>query len=430
MALAGFRHKYMSHNIDLPASQADRDWERRGYYNGRTEPLWLGEIRNNRYYPIRDHDYDRSLFQMKPVGPYHLIDARSYYGAVATFQAIPIACEAEGDGWPDSDGQHPPLDCDYMAEVEIQSDNQEFPVRLPDRTCFARGHYSTVLCGPELARAVNTGSIVHVGHWRRYTTETALRAWGLGLWADRLAAEQYGDKILATLCKGLMARLHGKFMQRANRWVLCPSVMAPAAWHNWQVLSVETGKLETYRSIGWDVQRQEDAGDATQCFPAIAAYVTAYGREWMRTWMRLAGADQVLYVSTDAMICTDLGRRNLENSGIIGEHGIGSCRVVESSDDVAIYAANWYSIGGKHCYAGLPVGSVGCRDRTITYYRRAGAFCSRASAETQSITETQETAQIEVAGDDRRLTETGWLTPLYLYDGAEAWTSARIPSRM
>jgi len=426
MALAGFRHKHLTHPIDLPASKDDRDFERRGYYNGRTEPFWLGEIRNGRFYGLGKSPYERGLFQDRPKGPFHLVDARSFYGAVAQFQSVPIRCEAEGDGWPDSDPINPPLSMDYLAEVEIQSDTQEFPVRLPDRTIIARGHFATVLCGPELQRAVDTGAIIHVGRWRRYEIQTALRAWGLSVWDDRVAASAAGDELLASVCKAMLARLHGKFLQRAHRWQIVTDVQAPGPWRKWHTVSATTGQRETYRSIGWEVQREEDAGDGKHCFPALAAYITSWGREWLRTWIRLAGKGCVLYCSTDGLILTDEGRINLEQAGIIGDYGIGSCRIVETSNDVAIYGANDYRIGDKRCLSGVPTGNTPLADGCTTLIARDSMRCTLATPPTSTYGDRSVQQIREATGDTQRLTETGWLIPQTLYDGAEKWTEKRI----
>lgn len=318
---------------------------------------------------------------------------------MATFQSVPVKCEAEGDGWPPGDIFPKRLDENYLAEVLIDSDRHEFPIRLPDRTVFALGRFWTVLAGPELNRAVSSGCVKAVGHWRRYELETVLRQYALGIWQDRQNAESAGDKLLAGLCKSLLARLHGKFLQRDTRWVVCKDVTCPGPWRRWSKIVQATGTVEHYRSVGNEVQRQQPAGDIRHCFPAIAAYVTAWGREYLRHWMKLAGQGHVLYCSTDSLIVDDEGRGNLERAGIIGSNEIGSLRVVHSSDHLAIYGANNFEIGDRICLAGLPSNSKR-RSRFVaeysTYTSLAGTIGRRPA---ESVTETCQVAQLKADAD-------------------------------
>jgi hypothetical protein len=421
MALAGFRHRYMRHKIELPPSQSDRDFERRAYFNGRCEPLWLGEVRGNRYYPPEGLPATPGLFDRIPRGPFSLVDSRSFYGGVAALQELPINCVGEGEGFPP--GQFLPFNLDqgYLAEVQIVSERHEFPCRLPDRTVYAVGDFWTVLCGPELLRAVETNSVRAVGHWRAYNLDRPFREYALGLWGERMEAEKNGDLLLSSLIKALLARLHGKFMQRDFKWSVNPREIAPAPWHRWTTLNATTGERKDFRSIAWEVQQQRPAGDAKHCFPALAAFVTAWGREWLRSWMQIAGAREVLYVSTDSLIVTQTGRENLERIGIIGDYGIGACRVVETSDRVRISGPNDYEIGGRVCFAGLPFGCVERGGTTATYSTRPSLRAILGSPPTESLTETTQTARLAPSSETWRMSAGGWLDKIILAQGETRW---------
>lgn len=357
-ALAAFRHRFMMDNVELPEYQDDRDMERSAYFNGRLEALWAGSVKGNVFTPRPGVVKPTTLFDESPRGPFHLVDARSFYGCIASSELLPIRCRTSGEGMTadlDYASEHT---VEYLAEVELKSNYDEFPVRIDSRTVYAVGKYWTTLCGPELLRAVRKRLITRVGRWRRYDLCNLFYEYAASIWQERVSAECRCDALIAKTCKTLLAVLHGKFLQKTKQWVDVPDKIAPQAWGRWSEYQASTDTLQNFRAIAWDVQREDKPGDAVHCFPALAAYVTAWGREYMRHWMGIAGARNVLYVNTDSLIVTDAGARNLTDAGIIYPEGIGSLRIVESSDDVEIRGPNNYRIGKKLCISGLQIGSV------------------------------------------------------------------------
>lgn len=420
-ALAAFRHKWMRHSIELPPSQADRDFERSAYYGGRNEPMWMGEIVGGRYHPLEGAEAGPTLFQPAPRGPFHLVDARSFYGAVMAFQSVPFRCIAEGDGWPPGDKVGALSDGDMLAHVRISSASDEFPIRLTERTIYAVGDFWTYLCGPELQRAYLAGCIKDFGHWRQYECEPVLQEYAWRLWQARQEAEANRDDLLAVLIKGLIARLHGKFSQRMHKWQVAVGVEAPARWHRWFVVDHSTGKRTNYRSIGDSVQFQTEGGDAKHCFPAISAFVTAWGREYLRTWQRIAGTGNVLYLSTDSLIVTEQGRLNLETQGIIGNHGIGSVRVQETSGSVAVYGCNSLKLGNHIIAAGIPNTVPTGRGQTCRYVTRCLLPTTITRKPLEQVTEIETIAYLGPREEIRRVGDGGWLSRIKLTPEVEQW---------
>jgi hypothetical protein len=250
-----------------------------------------------------------------------------------------------------------------------------------------------------------------MGLWQRFELALALRPYAQALWKERQRFELEGNAWLSHVCKSLMARLHGKFLQRSSRWEHSPGVPVPGAWQRWYRFSQETGELLRFRSIGWEPQCMVPAGDAPHCFPAIAAWVTATGREWLRSWMSFAGPQNVLYCSTDSLIVTDDGRANLENRGIISNDGIGSLRVVASTDTIDIRGVNNLSFGERETVSGLPEGSVSlggdkwlCRHRSTM---GVAQFCDPpAGLGTRTFLQT-----LPVSRLDGTIGQEGWIVP-------------------
>lgn len=429
MALSGFRHRWLQHDIECPPSQADRDFERRAYYGGRTEALWIGEVRSGLYHPPGGLPMGHQFFSECPQGPFHLIDARSFYGAIQQFQALPFRCVDEGIGWPDGDENLPPLDGDYLAEVGINSPSETYPIRSDWGVAQASGRFVTVLCGPELQRALRDGHVTTVGRWRRFETDLIFRGYAVGLWMEREAAESRCDGLTSALIKALLARLHGKFLQREHEWEVLPGELAPGPWERWQRINADTRKMTTYRSIGWTVQRERERGDKPHCFPAIAAWVAATGREWLRSWMKIAGYRHVFYCSTDSLIVDDHGRKALESAGIVGDYGIGSCRVVETSNRLTIHGVNHFEIGGKRVHAGFPADCRIDHAGLVRYHTSATLASTLFSPPPDTIAENEVTTRGDAKRELSRWTPGGWLKPITLQEGDDSWKIIDSASR-
>lgn len=429
-ALAAFRHRFMSHHIDLPEQQEQRDFEREGCYQGRVQPFWIGSIDRGRYRTLTSRAGDTTLIDPPPRGPFHLLDSSSFYGAVAAFEELPqrmVAHDIDGTGLTIGPSD---LNETYLADVLIAHPTESFPVRRAGGVTWAVGCFWTTLCGPELVRAIKCAAIARVGRWSRYELAPIFQRYALGIWSARRAAERDGDRLIAVTCKQLLARLHGKFQQRNGPWCLVPEREAPTAWARWSELHTESGTAEYYRAIGWDVECRRRPEDAPHCFPALAGWVMSHGREWLLGWIRACGSRQCLYCSTDSLIVTHAGLRELDRRGLISTDTLGGLRVVESSDSVEIRGPNNYTIG----------------NRTVIAGRNSGyKMISKNAYETLQVQTLRET--LERCGPDtiefRRLIKTlppvnpmglvgagGWVTPVCLALNDETEDQCRIKNMM
>jgi len=352
IALAGFRHRFMHLQPDCPDDVEIRDLQRQAYYPGRVEAFFCGKVDASGFTPVAYGERQAELFGTWPAGPFPHVDARSFYGAIGSCCDLPVSLLESS---PDSGDCPPPVSGrigEYLAGVELSTGDSVYPVRHAGRVLYARGHYRTVLCGPELNRAYQRGHIVRWLWWQRFALGKIFKDFCDAVWDERVNAEKGGNLTIATVCKQLLARLHGKFLQRKNKWEPRPAMRAPEPWAEWGVGSATSGVYRKFRSVGWDVEEETDGGDAPQCFPALAAWVTAWGREWLNTWMEYAGRQNVLYVATDCLIVTMEGKERLEKRGIIWPDGIGSCRVVAVSESIDIKGPNNYRFGERRVRSG------------------------------------------------------------------------------
>lgn len=419
LALSAYRSTCSSHGHDSLCDQDARDFARLACYPGLREARWVGEIRSGNYHQHPHAIYNRRMFDAAPRGVVHLIDAASFYGGLHASHDLPCALTAEGDSLSIDDARKLIVDDSFIATVLVNSLSERFPTRITGKFEYALGNYATTLCGPELLRAVQSGAVLKVGKWYRYRLAPMLADFTRRFWQHRLRAAENDDLPIESICKSLIARLHGKFAQRSTRWDLAPDVAALTDWGVWSHYSSTDQVRYDYRAIAGVVQRKVEAADPRYSYPAITAWTTAQGRETLRMASHVAGPGTVLYVATDSMIVTDLGRERLEIAGLINDDEIGLFRIKESSDSIIIRGGSCMQFAGRLWLTGISrpaneaqLGSVSSEQG----YGLAGVIASRGAPEWR-VRVCEITPGWYYPAD--RTDDYGWISPIIINEGSK-----------
>lgn len=352
-ALSAFRNRAMVHEIVTPALESTRDFERLAIHGAITEARWVGKIDGNRYVPHPHAVYRPQLFDRVPKGNLYLLDATSYYGSLHLEHDLPSELINYGESLTIDEAKQIIVDDSFMATVVINTPLERFPTRDNSRFAYCTGHFDTTLCGPELLRAIQTNSVVRVGHWHRYRMLPIFRRYAEIMWKLRQHAREHGNLLIDSWCKQLIARLHGKFAQRNHGWKCVDNVPAMQEWGEWRHYSSSIDQVIRYRAIGGNVQQLIDDGDASHCFPAITAWVQSQGREMLRLYSQIAGDRQVLYVATDSLITTQLGYDRLKAAGLIGDNEIGQLKIKAQGNSIEIRGAGCMEFAGRLWLSGI-----------------------------------------------------------------------------
>jgi hypothetical protein len=415
-SMSVFKRLDTINGIELPEQQHIRDLERAAYHAGRTEPLWIGSKRTGVYKPHPRCVTTPAMFNESPIGPFYMLDSSSFYGMIYRECQLPKSMMVEGDGMTKQQAQQLITDDSWLATCQIITKNNPFPYRDDRGSHFAVGRYTTTLCGPELHRAVQCGCVAKVGRFHRYHIDYILKAFAEAMWNERQAAKDKGDVIVESWCKTLIAMLHGKFAQRNNQWEVCPDLQADEPWSHWQHWSQTASKWIQYRAIGYEVQRELPAGDGKDCFPAVAAWVAANGREIINAWCTIAGKRNVLYIATDALIVTQQGYDNLVTAGQVDTADIGSLRILESSDSIEIRGHGTYTIGDKIATQGI---AYDLSDRvfgTISQTKQSGIEYAISHKGIPRILIQHSEVEPGWNYDPARVNDDGWLSPYNVVD--------------
>lgn len=326
-ALSAFRHRLMTIPPECHVEPDVRSLERESYYGGRLEAFYLGEVRAK----PKSRDTRRPIRPIKrrkvPHGPVYELDVTSLYPFVMQSNEYPVQLLDSSFERESVKGWRRILDGSCCARVYLDT-RQAFPCRRQELgTIYPHGRYWTALCGPELQRALDAGVVRHCAAWSRYKLTDLFSRFVDTLFSMRTEFEREGNTLYGTLCKMMMNSLYGKFGQLGTEWADRPALEPPQDWGSWGIIGAKSGESRQFRIIAGHAQEKIERDEIETAFPAIAAYVTAYGREYMRELREVAGIENTLYLVTDALYVTQAGFDRLEAADKIGKRELGKLAV-------------------------------------------------------------------------------------------------------
>lgn len=354
-ALSSMRQHFGPEIVFCPTGEEQKALERTGVFVGRCDAFWIGDSADPTDGGQRPTPGERSLYLPPPAGPFTLLDCSSFYGWLLSDCALPTETLQIWREGVDGELGDFPLGEDCMASVTIDHPSERFPYRGDTGQYWPVGRYQTTLCGPELGRALRSGAVAHVTWAIKYRLSPWAAPWADFLWGEAQKATEAGKPLIRAICKAMLARVGGKFGQSGFEWKDLPSIIPPAPWARWVEMSATSGEVTHYRAISWATQAKMPGADPEHSWPAVFAFLTAYGREWLGTLIRAAGPGNTLYCATDSLLVTEDGLSRLNDGGFISPGELGQLRVVDTSDSVHILGPMAYRIGNRVVVSGRPV---------------------------------------------------------------------------
>lgn len=340
LAMTSFRHLCSlktpnGRKLDIicdPDSPA-HDLERRAYYGGRT-----------------------TCYQVGPVtGPVYHLDVNSLYPFVMYHHAYPRCYEFTKYGVAPADLRF----CDgvygIVAECLIDTRDETYPLRIGGEQYHCTGHYWTVLCGAELSRALVNGVVRRTGRVQYYSIATYFREW-VDYWYGRKtrALRTVGRRDpVYQLAKIVLNSLSGKFAQRGRRWTDRFGCVPLLRWGAYPGQDPATGANVMARGVAGNLQTLSEVGEPRHSFPAITAFITAAGREYMQSLVTIAGEENVYYLAVDALIVSQGGYDRLERAGYCDEYELGKLKLLGRYEKLEVKGANYYTLDGIVTASGL-----------------------------------------------------------------------------
>lgn len=322
-----FRKRFMNHEIFLHDRNAVLKLERDCYYGGLVNNFYVGKVYNQRTYWIDVNSlYPYVMLKSYPV---KLLDERKDVSPeyFKTLSRLDNLC----------------------ATVIIEDQTNVYPKKHNGRLCDVQGKYITSLCGVELERAIKQRSIKWVKHCSTYEMQPIFYSFINYMWKLRSEYKAGGERVKEQLVKLFMNSLYGKFGMKGHTWrnfsiaaleeyyslenAKVPSVYYRVGFKptitvnscNWHAMGLRRPIKLRYNAGA--LEMQFPTGEHSQSFCAIAAFVTSYARDYLRSLIRIAGQDNVYYCDTDSLFLNETGYQTLSKKGYISSTELGKLKL-------------------------------------------------------------------------------------------------------
>lgn len=346
-ALGAMRHRFMPWKIEYHDEADVRRLERQCYYGGRLEAFYLGSQSSTHSRRLGGHNRKSVRRSSRLRLPFYELDVCSLYPHVMRSFEYPrqLVDSSFERGRVGNWKRELAGDCAALVRLDTQT---SFPVRERDiGTFYPVGRYWTCLCGPELQRACDSGVVTDCAAWSRYHLAGIFDEFVDYFWGERRRYELAGNNLYATMCKLMLNGLYGKFGQKSAEWVDRPDMDPPRQWGPWSVHDHAANVDYEYRVVGGNVQERVECGELINTSPAIAAFVTSYGREYMLDLMNVAGSEHVYYCVTDALIVDQTGFDRLSEAGHIATRELGKLDIKNTGNKLRIEGLHHVTLGNE-----------------------------------------------------------------------------------
>lgn len=310
-----------------------RPLEREAYYGGRIEPFYLGEFPEPVYYVDCNSLYPfvmrEKLYPWRRLEKVLAPTVKELTAQVKTFGAV--------------------------ARVRLRSKHNTYPIRHDGCQLHCNGRFTTSLCGPELRRALESGDVEHVYEAHLYLLRDLFREWVDRWYEVKLQAQRTGGRDSADyhFAKLMLNSLSGRFGMRGDKWTTRPELGRDNSWSVWCDIDPKTKREAQWRSRMGSIQVKELGREPDEAWPIVSAFITSWGREYMRDLIQRLGEESVLYIATDGVIVTESALERMRAWGLLDDERLGAFRVTHGPAPVSIHGPNWYQHGEKVCRAGV-----------------------------------------------------------------------------
>lgn len=416
LGFSSFRRTLKSKEILINHEEPHTSLERASYYGGQAEayfigkvdePVWLYDVRS--LYPSKmlTHWFPVQFLRMgKELDTKKCLAWMQFHAAIAR-----VKVKIEGEGLP----KRIPYDQkDSKQRVKVRIGGQvQYAI---ERLAFPVGTYTTVLAGPELMQALIEGTVIEILEIAWYRQAQIFREF-VEKWFNKrpfpVTPETFARDLL---CKTVLNSMSGYFAKHSMRWKDRPELAAVSRWGQWWGKNCDSGKVTKFRAIAGLVQELTEKGESRDSVPAIAAYITSYGRLQMRALRQLCPAHSILYQDTDSLMCLGAAKASLEARGLIGIPEIGKLIEKGYSESCYIHAVKDYEWGGQIVASGIKADATKIAPGRFSQEQWDGLPGILSRVPDGTVTVHREIVQLSRDRYPRTPTGSGWTLPPRLED--------------
>lgn len=302
-----------------------------------------------------------------------------------------------------------------IASVLISTDIPEYPLRTSTGISYPIGQYQTTLCGPELAAALGNGSIAHVYSAAIYMMGSPFATACDILLNMRRDYRNSGEIAWERFVKNLSNSMSGKLVQRKYDWVADTEVSPLNEWGPWTTYDADTAQTEHYRSVAGMSWRRTLSESYNRPMASAYAYLTAYGRWYMRYVRSICPAETIISQDTDGIWCTSRAIASLYTHASRESRESGSMHVDKSTRCGRFFGPQQYWYGGSWVMSGQSSPDISAARDTIDVVTARLDPLSVSGIPLPVMSEYTSTRHIGRVHIDGTIDANGWVIPPRIY---------------
>lgn len=410
-AMQCYRHRFHTRKIVLHDIKPVKQLERQAYFAGRLACFYHGVVDRNGVGWAGNPSEGFMPNAPRPCGTVYKLDCNSLFPSVMKDYLYPKRLLQWNLTLNKPQQLLPTNLASTIASVSLTGCSEPLAQRINGRVNFCVGNFATHLLGPELQRAVSTCQNVTINAWAEYELADLFSSYVDYFFQLRYMNKLAGRLLYADLCKLMLNSLYGKFAQHSYEWLALPGMAPPEPWHNWCEVDAELLKIREYRSIGDLVQERQPVGDHPTSFTAISAFVTAYARQHMDDYRKIAGWHNCYYQGVDSLFVSRMGLDRLQAAGCIDDGALGKLRLEGESDLTIFRGAGYYLFNGQWVRSSIRRGAreIAIGSWMQDQFESLERSCSKPQQQGVAVRKIVRT--IDPERGDCELTPNGWVKP-------------------
>lgn len=311
-----WRHKFNSEDLYIHSNNSALLLERQSYRGGRCEAFLIGSF-NEKVYQLDVNSMYPYILRNMPlpnvlVGVYDSPTQKQFEYALRHFLVI--------------------ADCEVVVHqpcVGIRQGKLIFPV----------GRFRAVLTSPELKLVLAHGHILKIYRMAVYTKSYLFKDFVDFFYNLKNTYKEQKNRSGYLFVKTILNSLYGKFGQKKDVWEETNEFLVPLDGVH-LVASATYGTITTFYTWGGKTWKKVGEEEWRFSHPALASFVTAYGRCYLWRLIRRAGRKHVLYCDTDSLFVDEEGFRRLEKA--VNDKKLGALKLEKVHEWIIIKNAKDY----------------------------------------------------------------------------------------
>jgi len=324
-----YRHRFMKYKLHVHSFADVTEIERSGYFGGRTECFYIGEIHNETVYKL----------DVNSLYPYVMLN--NYYPTEFHSKRRGISLDELKDIMN--------VYC-VLSEVKLNTNKPVYPKVISGKLCFPVGEFWTTLPTPELKEALIREDIVKIGTIAIYKRAKIFTEFVKELYNLRLKLRAEGNEVFSTFVKILMNSLYGKFGQRNDIWEFLEIDNSRVDGYT-EGINLDTGERFIERVITGFVYKHIGKEEWKHAIPSISAHVTSYARMLLWDYMTVCGENNYYYCDTDSLFTNQEGYEGLQS--VISDKELGMLKLEDTANYLEIRNLKDYTFGNENHKKGL-----------------------------------------------------------------------------